>query len=79
MVVRQIIDWRKRNGLSQRAAVEVMRARGLRVSQSTLEAWEQGRNAPVQLSVPTLQSFLSQNPRIENPPVFKPGPKKRPK
>ena len=76
MIIRQIRGWRFRNRLSQRAAVEVMRERGgLGVSLSTLKAWEQGRNEPGDLAVKTLRAFLATHKRVENPPVYKPGPK----
>jgi DNA-binding transcriptional regulator YiaG len=78
MIIRQIRSWRFRNRLSQRAAVEVMRERGgFKVSESTLKAWEQGRNEPGDLAVQTLRAFLKAHKRIENPPVYKPGPKPR--
>ena len=77
MVVRQIRDWRRKNGLSQRAAVEVMRSHDLEVSTSVLSKWECGERQPGKLATKALQTFLTQYPVIENPPVFKPGPKRK--
>jgi hypothetical protein len=78
MIITQIRSWRLRNGLSQRAAVEVLHdLGGLEVSQSTLRAGVQGRNAPGQVAAQALRQFLASHQRIENPPVYKRGPKTR--
>ena len=45
-VIQKLIAWRRRNGLSQRAAVEVMQARDFPVTLTTLEKWEAGDRQP---------------------------------
>lgn len=52
---------------------------GFKVSESTLKAWEQGRNEPGDLAVKTLRDFLKAHKRIENPPIYKRGPKPKPR
>jgi len=53
-----------------------MRERGgLDVTIAALKAWEQGRNEPRGLAVNALRAFLATHNRIENPPIYKPGPK----
>ena len=74
-VIKNLIRWRHRNGLSQRGAVEVMQAHGLEVSRTTLQHWEQGVRAPGKLAAKAIRDFLTRHPRIENPPRYRPGPK----
>jgi DNA-binding transcriptional regulator YiaG len=74
-VIKDLIRWRHRNGLSQRGASEVMQARGLDVKIGALKQWEQGMREPGSLAVKALRDFLTQHPRIENPPRYRPGPK----
>ena len=53
-----------------------MRERGgLDVTLAALKAWEQGRNEPRGLAVNALRTFLAVHKRVENPPIYKPGPK----
>ena len=74
-VIRRLLAWRKRNQLSRRAALEVMKERGLTVSMHTLTAWEQGTRSPGSYSTQLLVAFLRKHPRIENPPYYPPGPR----
>jgi hypothetical protein len=74
-VIKDLIRWRHRNGLSQRGASEVMQAHGLDVKIGALKQWEQGMREPGSLAVKALRDFLTQHPRIENPPRYRPGPK----
>jgi DNA-binding transcriptional regulator YiaG len=74
-VIKDLIRWRHRNGLSQRGASEVMQARGLDVKIGALKQWEQGVREPGSLAVKALRDFLKAHPRIENPPRYRPGPK----
>jgi transcriptional regulator with XRE-family HTH domain len=76
MVIEQLIEWRRRNGLSQRGAAEVMEARQCPISINQIQAWEQSKRVPPRLEVQVLQRFLSEHPTIENPPIYRPGPKK---
>lgn len=73
-VIKSLLTWRKRNRLSRRGALEVMKERGLTVSMHTLTAWEQGTRSPGSYSTQLLVAFLRQHPRIENPPYYPPGP-----
>ena len=77
-VVQRLIKWRVKNGLSQRGAVETMKARGLDVSLYTLQTWEQGYRQPGRYAAQALNAFLKANPVIENPPQYRPGRKKPP-
>jgi DNA-binding transcriptional regulator YiaG len=61
--------------LSQRAAAQVMQEHNCDILLATLQAWERGYRQPGRLAKKTLAAFLRAHPRIENPPVFKPGPK----
>jgi hypothetical protein len=74
-VIKNLIRWRHRNGLSQRGAVEVLQAYGLEVSISGLQQWERGAREPAKLATKALSDFLARHPRIENPPRYRPGPK----
>jgi DNA-binding transcriptional regulator YiaG len=76
MIVRKLVSWRKKNGLSQRAAAVVMQERQCDILLSSLQAWEQGKRQPGRSAKKVLSTFLDRNPTVENPPVFKPGPKK---
>jgi DNA-binding transcriptional regulator YiaG len=75
-VIRKLIKWRETNGLSQRAAAQVMMDHNVEVPVSTLQKWENGLREPGKLATKALRDFLKAHPKIENPPVFKPGPKR---
>jgi DNA-binding transcriptional regulator YiaG len=75
MIVRRFVSWRKRNGLSQRAAVEVMREREFELGVSVLQNWERGHRKPNRFAEMALSAFLDRYPTIPNPPRYKPGPK----
>jgi DNA-binding transcriptional regulator YiaG len=64
--VQMLVAWRQRNGLSQRAAVEFMRTRGLPVTLTVLEKWEMGINRPVALSAVALIRFFEEHPTVSN-------------
>ena len=74
-MIARFIGWRKDNGLSQRAAAEVIRALGLRISKSTIQDWEQGKRAPGEGWRYALGCFIERHPKIDNPPRYKSGPK----
>jgi hypothetical protein len=74
-VVQQLVRWREKNHLSQRAAVQVMMDRGLDVSLFTLQTWEQGYRNPGRYAAQALSAFLRENPVIPNPPQYRRGPK----
>ena len=62
--VQKLMAWRQQNGLSQRAAVEFMRAHGLPVTLTVLEKWEMRINRPVALSAVALIRFFEEHPTI---------------
>lgn len=74
-VVKKLLSWRRKNHLSQRGAVEIMQARNFDVSLSTLQNWERSARKPGRIVSNALQEFLEENPKIDNPPRYAPGPK----
>lgn len=69
-VVEKVRRWRKKNGLSQRAAVEVMVKGGCEIKVTTLQKWEAGVNAPGQFTIKYLEDFLVENPVIKDGPRY---------
>ena len=65
--VQKLVAWRQQNGLSQRAAVECMRAHGLPVTRTVLEKWELGINRPVALSAEALIRFFEAHRIVSTP------------
>jgi DNA-binding transcriptional regulator YiaG len=61
-VVQKLVEWRRRNGLSQRAAVDFMRAHNLPVTLTALEKWEMGQRRPRGLAAHALLRFLEEHP-----------------
>jgi transcriptional regulator with XRE-family HTH domain len=68
-LVKRLKAWRKKNGLSQRQAAEVMEARGVLVDVMTMKQWEQGRNRPGRLAGKLVGDFLERYPVITDAPV----------
>jgi DNA-binding transcriptional regulator YiaG len=66
-VVQQLVAWRKRNKLSQRAAVEAMRARNFPVTLTSLGKWEAGERRPGKFAAQVLAAFLKKHPSIPKP------------
>jgi DNA-binding transcriptional regulator YiaG len=62
--VQKLVAWRERNRLSQRAAVEFMRAHNLPVTLTALEKWEMGLNRPTALAAVALLRFLEEHPTV---------------
>jgi DNA-binding transcriptional regulator YiaG len=62
--VQQLVSWRQRNGLSQRAAVEAMQRRNFPVTLTTLEKWESGERRPGRIVTQALLRFLQEYPTI---------------
>jgi len=60
--VQKLVAWRQRNGLSQRAAVEFMRAHNLPVTLTALEKWEMGHRRLRGLAAHALLRFLEEHP-----------------
>jgi len=61
---------RKKNGLSQRQAAEVMEAKGVLVDMTSMKQWEQGRNRPGRLAGKLVRDFLERYPVITDAPVY---------
>jgi len=59
---------RKKNGLSQRQAAEVMDARGVPIKVIQIKGWEQGQYLPSRLAVAVLERFLKEYPEIKDAP-----------
>jgi transcriptional regulator with XRE-family HTH domain len=75
-VIRHLLAWRKRNGLSRRAALEVLASLGgYTIPLPTLEKWERGEREPSAMTLQALEAFLRDHAVIANPPVYRPGPK----
>ena len=73
--VQTLIRWRASNGLSQRAASEVLKERGLAVPLSTIKQWEQGLREPGMYARTALCQTIELHWKVENPPVYRPGRK----
>jgi transcriptional regulator with XRE-family HTH domain len=63
-IVRKLIAWRRRNSLSQRDAVSVLRSHFFRVSLASLASWEQGRRFPMPQSAHLLDELLTRFPIV---------------
>jgi hypothetical protein len=74
-VIQRLIQWRHENGLSQRGAFEVMKARNFEVSLHTLKGWEIGHRHPGTYTTQALTAFLREHPVIEDAPIYPPGSK----
>ena len=59
-VVRQLVAWRQRNGLSQRQAVAALQRYNFPITQSGLRNWEEGRNSPRAHTVAILAQLLAE-------------------
>jgi len=69
-VIRNLMQWREANKLSQRQAVAVMASCDYPVNLQTLQAWEQGRYSPEPLAAKALETFLAQVPTVTDAPVY---------
>ncbi|HEY0793471.1 MAG TPA: helix-turn-helix transcriptional regulator [Chthoniobacterales bacterium] len=71
-VVEALLEWRKRNGLSQEAAVRVMATYGYPVTVASLAQWEKGNRKPSVLAAIAIMGFLQKYPVV--PPSAPPYP-----
>ena len=76
--VQMLVTWRKRNRLSQRAAVKVMQGLNFPVTLTTLSKWEAGDRQPGKLAAKALMAFLKRHPRVSKADGGKGSGKKRP-
>jgi hypothetical protein len=80
LIAQKIVEWRRRNGLSRRAAVEVFKSQGgYAIPASTLKHWERGDREPGSVVASALQAFLEAHAVVRDPPVYRSGPKPREK
>lgn len=63
--VRRLLLWRKRNGLSQRATVEIMARHNVTVKLSALQDWEQGPRKLKGYAAQLIDQFLQDHPTVE--------------
>ena len=79
-IVRKLIAWRRRNGLSQRDAVRVLQSQFFRISLGSLASWEQGRRYPMPQSAHLLDELLTRFPIITvEPTVTRAEVRKKPR
>ena len=58
-IIKQLIAWRLKNGLSQQKAVEVLERYHFPVTQSAMRNWEEGRRAPRDHTAAILAQLLT--------------------
>jgi DNA-binding transcriptional regulator YiaG len=59
--------WRKRNRLSQRAAVAVLQKYYFHLTFASLRSWEEGRRSPRPHTAAILEKFLNDHPTVPPP------------
>jgi hypothetical protein len=59
--------WRKRNRLSQRAAVAVLQKYYFHLTFASLRSWEEGRRSPHPHTAAILEKFLNDHPTVPPP------------
>jgi transcriptional regulator with XRE-family HTH domain len=68
--IKRLKQWRYVNHLSQRQAIDVMKARDFKVALTTLQAWEQRNIHPGHFTEKALDAFLEQFPTITDAPTY---------
>src|SRR5258708_4475202 len=74
--VHKLTAWRKRNRLSQRAAVAVLQKYCFHLTFASLRSWEEGRRSPHPRTAAILEKFLNDHPTVPppkwaSPPAYK--------
>ncbi len=69
-VIKRLKKWRAANNLSQRQAFDVMAARGLPISFTSITNYEGGFRSPGASSAYALSRFLDDNPTITDAKVY---------
>src|ERR1700686_1513481 len=62
--VHKLTAWRKRNRLSQRAAVAVLQKYYFHLTFASLRSWEEGRRSPPPTTAAILEQFLNDHPTV---------------
>ena len=62
--VHKLKAWRKRNRLSQRAAVAVLQKHYFHITFASLRSWEEGRRSPHPHTAEILEKFLNDHPTV---------------
>jgi DNA-binding transcriptional regulator YiaG len=65
--VHKLTTWRKRNRLSQRAAVAVLQKYYFHITFASLRSWEEGRRSPHPHTSAILEKFLNDHPTVPPP------------
>jgi DNA-binding transcriptional regulator YiaG len=65
--VHKLTAWRKRNRLSQRAAVAVLQKYYFHLTFASLRSWEEGRRSPHPHTAAILEKFLNDHPTVPPP------------
>ena len=68
-IVEALVAWRKRNGLTQQTATEVLRRHGLPITLSSLQKWEKRERQPGAFATLALAAFLEKYPTVDPPAV----------
>jgi hypothetical protein len=68
--VHKLTAWRKRNRLSQRAAVGVLQKYYFHLTFASLRSWEEGRRSPHTAAI--LEKFLNDHPTVPPPKMSQP-------
>lgn len=66
-VIKNLIEWRKAQGFSQRDATNALTRAGVPVTYDSLQNWETGRCKPVAETAFALHDFLLQQPAVVSP------------
>jgi DNA-binding transcriptional regulator YiaG len=70
--VHKLTAWRKRNRLSQRAAVAVLQKYYFHLTFASLRSWEEGRRSPHPHTAAILEKFLNDHPTVPPPEMSQP-------
>jgi transcriptional regulator with XRE-family HTH domain len=69
-VIQKLKEWRKRNSLSQKQAIDVMAVRQFKFAYSTLVKYEGGFSSPDRFTAEAIERFLYQYPVIDDAPNY---------
>jgi transcriptional regulator with XRE-family HTH domain len=67
-LAKRLIQWRKKNKLSQRQAAKAMNEAEVPINSTTLQQWEYGRHAPSPLAAKLVTKFLHEHPQLTKVP-----------
>ena len=69
-IMQKLKAWRKRNGISQRAAVAIMDAGGVKLPLMTYQKYEGGFRTPGRFALAAIEGFVDAHPTVTDPPKF---------